>query len=266
MSKIIFILFLTFIKIKNTLDMIKDIKISNDNKIVQPGISETILINYQENYFYEFNIIEGSDLQINIRPINCNIDVYYKENLVDPINLNIYSFTITKDDNTISLIPIRDIVDGKYKENYEVKECPIAINSYYIEDKRELEIKNKEGNVLYLNDSIDSLNISYDITSITINSFVSLYFNFKESQFLIDIFYTNSNNQRNSLLKYINESTYIYLNSEFLKSNDNDNINGKLTITIQNKDKKNTYIYLKIIEENTVCLLEENALNFGFIT
>ena len=26
-------------------------------------------------------------------------------------------------------------MDGQYKENYEVKDCPLAINSYYITKK-----------------------------------------------------------------------------------------------------------------------------------
>ena len=33
-----------------------------------------------------------------------------------------------------------DIVDGKPKEKYEVKDCPIIINSYYNQSKTELEI------------------------------------------------------------------------------------------------------------------------------
>ena len=265
MSKIVLILFLTLYKLNNLLDTIKDIKNKKDNKTLIPGTSETIFINYQKELILNFINIEKFRLRINIHSINCNINVFYKEKILAPSNLNIYSFNISKNQSTISITPITDIVDGKYRQNYQAKVCPIAINSYWVEEQRELEIKNKEENVFYFDDSIDSLNISYEIKNITKNNFVSLYFKIKETQYLIEINYNN--NQNNSMSKNINESTYIYLNKDFLKYNrDVDNINGNLYITIKNKDNKNNYMYLKIIEEETVCLLEKNALNFGFIT
>ena len=261
-------LILIFIKVNNSNDVNREIAGDQKNKEITPGTSEYISINYQEEYILNFKNKEESDLQINIHSINCNIDVQPKEKIKDSVNLNIYSIIIT-DNSTISIKPIKDIVDGKPKEKYEIKECPLIINSYYIKNETELEINNKEENVLYLNSDIHALNISYSIKDISNNSFVSLYFKFKETLFLIDISYINSNDETNSLSKNINESTHIYLNRDFLKcnnDNDNENVNGNLSIIINNLDYSNTYIYLKIIEEKTVSLLEKNALNFGFIT
>ena len=261
-------LILIFIKVNNSNDVNREIAGDQKIKEITPGTSEYISLNYTEEYFFNFNNTEMSRLQINIHSINCNIDVEPKEKIKDSVNLNIYSIIIT-DNSPISIKPIKDIVDGKPKEKYEVKECPLIINSYYIKSETELEMNNKEENVLYLNSNIHALNISYNIKDISNNSFVSLYFKFKETPFLIDISYINSNSETNSLSKNITESTHIYLNRDFLKcnnDNDNENVNGNLSIIINNLDYSNTYMYLKIIEEESVSLLEKNALNFGFIT
>ena len=262
-------LILIFIKVNNSNDVNREISGEQKIKEITPGTSENISLNYQDEYFLNFKNITGRpNLQLNIHSINCNIDVKLNEKTIEPTNLNVYSILIL-DNSPISIKPIKDIVDGKPKEKYEVKECPLIINSYYIERETELEMNNKEENFLYLNNSIHTLNISYHIKDISNNSFVSLYFKLKETPFLIDISYINSNNETNSLTKNINESTYIFLNRDFLRcnnDNDNENVNGNLSIIINNLDYSNTYMYLKIIEEETVSLLEKNALNFGFIT
>ena len=214
MRIILFTLILIFFKVNNSQDINEDISFKKHFTTIKPGTSEYISLNYQEEYLFNFNITKESDLQINIHSINCNIDVEPKEKIEDSVNLNIYSIIIT-DNSPISIKPIKDIVDGKPKEKYEIKECPLVVNSYYIKSETELEMNNKEENVLYLNSDIYALNISYNIKDISNNSFVSLYFKFKETPFLIDISYINSNNETNSLSKNINEPTHIYLNRDF---------------------------------------------------
>ena len=183
MNKLLFTLIVIFIKVINSEDIYSDL--TNMKNIA------TI-----KEYFFNFNNTEMSRLQINIHSINCNIDVEPKEKIEDSVNLNIYSIIIT-DNSTISIKPIMDIVDGRHKENYQVKECPIIINSYYIGEKSKLEIENKEVNIFKLNESITSFNISYEIKNLTNNSFVSLYFKFEETPLLIKINYSNSNNEMN---------------------------------------------------------------------
>jgi len=266
MNKLLFTLIVIFIKVINSEDIYSDLTNMKNIATIKPGKSEYISLNYTEEYFFNFNNTEMSRLQINIHSINCNIDVEPKEKIEDSVNLNIYSIIIT-DNSTISIKPIMDIVDGRHKENYKAKECPIIINSYYIGEKSKLEIENKEVNIFKLNESITTFNISYEIKNLTNNSFVSLYFKFEETPLLIKINYSNSNNENNLMSKNISESSYIYLNSEFLKcKNAKTTFNGHLSIIINNLDYSNTYMYLKIIEEESVSLLEENALNFGFIT
>ena len=84
---------------------------------------------------------------------------------------------------------------------------------------------------------------------------------------MINISYINSNNETNFISKNIDETTYIFLNSKFLSYNSNNTNNkGNLSISIQSTNNINDYMFLKIIEENTICLLEKNSLNYGFIT
>ena len=254
--------------------MINNIINSNEKEYgIQPGISRKFFIKYEETNF-KLNISEGSDLQINIRSINCYIEIKPKENIIDHMNYNIYSLKVNSTNDIITITPLKDKIKGEYKENYEIKFCPLIINSYYIKKNSEkelnvLNIDNNEENIFYLNPSIynESLNISYYIKNITKNSFVSLNFNFKDAPFLINISYINNKKETNLLSRNINNSSYIFLNSDFLLYDiNNNNISGNLFIDIKNINNTEIYMYLKIIEENNVCLLEKNALNFGFIT
>ena len=258
MSKLLLTLVLLFIKIDNSYEITKDNKDGKKEEIL-PGTSEIFFINYHETYF-ELPKSRKSYFQINIHSINCIIDIQPEITIIDHINFNIYSLKVNPEYQNISIIPLRDKVKGEFKENYEIKTCPLIINSYYINsDTQELKIENREENVFYLN---TSLHISYDIKEISINSFVSLNFNFKNSSFLIEISYIKDKKTINSKSKNITSSGYIFLNSEFFLNNDQ----GYLSISIQNMNNAANFIFLKIIEDNSACLLEKNALNYGFLT
>ena len=266
MSKLLLSLVLLFIKIDNSYEITKDNIDTKDRKKekIHPGISEIFFINYRETYF-ELPKPRMSNFQINIHSINCIIDIQPETAIIEHINFNIYSLEVNPDYQNISIIPLRDKVKGEYKENYEIKTCPLIINSYYINsDTQELKIENREENVFYLN---SSLHISYDIKKISIKNFVSLNFNFKNSSFLIKISYIKNKKPINSISKIITSSGYIFLNSYFFLNNDhNINDQGYLSISIQNMNNTPNFIFLKIIENNSSCLLEKNALNYGFLT
>ena len=110
MFKIFFILLIVFIKSEN------------DEEIFQkPGISQTKSIKYLKKTKFTFseNKIEDDLLQINIYPINCNIRVYIESRELNEIAPNIFSTQINTTKENISIDPIVDILDGKWKENYE---------------------------------------------------------------------------------------------------------------------------------------------------
>ena len=262
MSNVTFILFLLFIKLNNSQTN------KNDDEIV-PGNSQIFFLDYRDDNqrTFKLDINNSSELQINIRSINCYIQIDTISNaeiISSSTNLNFYSLIANSSTKYLIIKPLKDMAEGKPKENYDVKTCPVSINSYYISDsKPKLTIANNEESVIYLYKDI--FQITYEIKKKTKNNFVALHFKFEENQFLINIAY--SKNPNNPIIKNITESTFIYLDSNFLsyESTDNDD-NGNLLIDIQNESQKKILIYLKIIEDETVSLLEENALNFGFIT
>ena len=256
MSKILFLIFLLFIK-----------ENKSDEKI-EPNISKTIYLDYLKPTNFIFDISGNNILQINIRTINCKIEIEPAERIKGNDYFEFYYLLLNSKNNTISIIPSKDKIDGLYKENYEIKKCPLIINSYYISgETQQLYINNKEENYFYFDTSIysDIFHISYNIAKVSNNSFTSLYFRFEDTPLNIDISYTN-NNSKNSLFKKIAQSTFIYLDNEFLSYNNNDYSGGILKINITNVDKRNTSMFFKVIEDNNICLLDKNGLNFGFIT
>ena len=270
MLKILFCFFILLVKMKNSYELNYDIIETKDEEI-EAGISKTYFLDFNVKKKFIFNIEKDSLLQINIFTINCNIDIEPKNKTIYQMNLNIYSLELDSNKNNITVTPLIDIVDGVYKENYEQKHCPLVINSYYIlnSTKQKLNIDNKNENFFYFNSSInnDIYNISYNIKKISNNSFISLSFRLQDIPFLVNISYINNKKQEKSISKYVNGSTFIYLDSEFLLY-DKKNLenNGTLFIDIQNLFNESTFMFFKIIEKDNIFSLVKNELNFGFIT
>ena len=269
MSKIFFIILFLFIKENNSYKSIHNI--TNIENLIEPGISKTFNISYINSTDLVFNINENDkdQLQINIRSINCKINAFSLKKEIKSNNKDLYNFVVDSNNKTISIEPVKDTIDGLWKENYEFKQCFLSINSYYIsnEFQPEIKIENKEENYLYFDTSkYNSFNISYNIKELSKNSFASLNFRFEDTPFQIDIFYNNTYNKSQTMNKIIENSTFIYLDNKFLSYNNTDDSGGTLYIKINNINHKDTNMFFKIIEENDTCLLMKNALNFGFIT
>ena len=244
---------------------------------IEPEVSKTYFIESKEETNFIFNISEKDNLQINIHGINCNFQLDFMGELINKINLDTYSIRIKSDNKKITIKPLLDVIDGQYKENYQEKFCPISINSFLINDQQpKLKIESKENNIFYFDNSkFDLLNISYKIKEVSIDSFATLSFQFNQkAHFFINITYINDNGKinNNTKNKTIENSTNIFLNSEFLlfdkesKDNDETIVGGTLNIQIINIDKNNINMHFRIIEKNTISLLEKDALTFGFLT
>ena len=123
---------------------------------------------------------------------------------------------------------------------------------------------------MYFENSLSIINISYQLKNVSTDNFIALYCGFEESEFQIEVFHFVDNHIKELKKQTINNSTYIYLNSDLLFNKDeskkNNEENKVIFIYIQNKIEKKNIMYFKIIEKNSVCLLEKNALNFGFLT
>ena len=153
MKKLLFALFFLFIKVNNSYEINKD-SINSENielQSINTDISKTFFIKYLKQTIFSFNITEEYNLQINIHSINCNIDIDSKGTIKNQVDLNIYSLIINSNSKNITIKPKIDIIDGQFKENYTLKECPIIINSYYIREnsQQKLKIENKEENIFF---------------------------------------------------------------------------------------------------------------------
>ena len=130
MSKLILTLLILLLNIINSHETNGgniNIEEREENEI-HPGTSRKFFIKYEETTF-KFNITEKSNLQINIHPINCYIDIKPEENIINRIEHNIYSLQLNSSCNNFSITPLKAKIKGEYIENYNVKICPLIINS-----------------------------------------------------------------------------------------------------------------------------------------
>ena len=243
-----------------------------NNITIDPGHSKTYNIKYFQTTILKFGNIDNETknafLRLNIHSINCNIEVYNNLDPVTKINLNSYSILVNLTDDNITIEPTPDKIDGEYKENYKEKNCYLSINSYFLTNEQpNLKIENKEENIFYLEHSrYSSFQASYELVNILTDSFITLNFQIEESNFEVNI--NVDNKKENPIVKQINNSRNIYLNSEFLLNNKPQDTNDEKRILNINFSKydKSIIIRFKIIEKNTICLLEKNTLTFGFLT
>ena len=228
----------------------------NIEEITQkPGISKTLPIKYFQTSKFIFSKSERKDdlIQVNIYPINCNINANTESGKLEEIALNIFSVQINRTNETISITPINDVIRGKISQNYAKKNCYLSINSYFLNDSQsELEIDNKEENAIYLkNSDCNIFQISYEIKEKSDDNFLYLNFKFEDNSFNINISYFIGEIIKNSTQKNIDNSTSIYLSSYFLVDNDQsiEVIAEKRKININISNYKTGIIHFKIIEK-----------------
>ena len=219
MLNLLFIILLIF-KQRNCIninDDLTDLQVGDSFITIKSGLSETYPIKYLQTTTFSFEIQSEDILQVNIHGINCNFKIEYKGDILNKTNLDTYSLRINSTNKNVSITPIVDIIDGEHKENYEMKSCPLSINSFLVKNNNNfpLKIQNKEKNIIYLaNSQNNPLTLNYEINEVTSDSFLSLYFQFDEkSDISINIFYSKDD----LVSKNITETRNIFLNSEYLK-------------------------------------------------
>ena len=233
---------------------------------VEPGISKTYCLKYQNSTKFSFKITNGDLIQININAYNCYFNIDYKGNMMKQFNLDAYSLQISSEYNTITITPLLDVIYGQYKENYEKKTCPLSINSYVLNSEPEIKITNKEVNYFYLEpENNNLLNLSYKINEVSEETYVGLSFLLNDKCNLsVELIYLNDRNQ-SSKIKNIYNTTTIFLNYSVLLYNETSKDGGNLFINIKNFGKA-LLLRFKIIEKDSISLLQKDALNFGFVT
>ena len=165
MLNLLFIILLIFNQ-RNCININDNLSNLQANVKIAPSISGTHSIKYSETTTFSFSIKSGDILQVNIHGINCNFNINYKGDLLKKTNLDTYSIRISSSNKDISITPIVDIIEGEHKENYEIKSCPLSINSFLVKNNNNLplQIQNKEKNIIYLANSINNaLTLNYEI-------------------------------------------------------------------------------------------------------
>ena len=246
--------------------------LTNDHLIeIDTGISLLRHIDYKTNTKFIFNIKNEDNYQINIHSINCNVKIDFTGVILNEKLLETYSLMMNKSNNNITLNPLKDITEGEEKENYERKTCLLSINSINMNEKK-LKIQDKVDTYFYLQSTeLDSLKISYEIKEIKEirdDDFIALFFKFDErTNISINVTYKNDIDEIDIISKKIQNSGYIFLNSEILINCMENDSNETLSIYLnKNDEKKNITMLFKIIEKDMVSIMQKNELNYGFIS
>ena len=241
--------------------------IDEDKKTLEVGISTIYSIEFKKSTNFTFNIDNDDIYQINIHSINCNIEINYKGEIINQINLDTYSLRIKNRTKSIIINPLIDKIDGKEKENYELKRCYLSINSFN-ENQPKVKIENRDETMFFFeSNNSNPINLIYELKEISNDNFIALFFQFNENcNFSINI-KSNIDNQNPLISKIISNSTYLYLSSDIIKNISIDNSTIVLNIIIKKIDNdKAIKMSFKIIEKEIISMIHKNALNYGFIT
>ena len=266
MLNILLIILLIFYPVNSNIDCngFSESFSNNDTITIEKDLSLIKYIKYKKDTNLIFEIEDQDTYQINIYSINCNIKIDFNGEIMNKINRDSYSLKMNKTNNNIIISPIIDIIDGEDKENYEYKQCPLSINSINM-NKPQLKFENNTNSFFFFQSpNMNLLNISYNIKAVSEDSFVALLFQFNEkSNFAITVSYKNN---LKMISKNIKNSTYLFLDSNFLLDEQNIEKGGNLNIQIEKLDNTDIYMHFKIIEKNMISMIEKDALNYGFLT
>ena len=263
-------IFLIFSQVQclNKKNLISNLLNEDSDQPLEIGISYLYLIDYNKDKTFIFNIEDDKNYQINIHSIDCNYKIDFQGEILNKINLDTYSLKANKTMNKITIKPLIDIIGGEEKENYAQKKCHLSINGIN-EDKPELKIDNNQDSFFYFkSEYYNTLTISYEIKQSSENNFVALFFRFNErTNFSIDVYANNGINQTEPISRNVYNSTYVYIKPETLENVLSNETNTTINITIKkNENNKDINMFFKIIEKETITMLQKNALNYGFMT
>ena len=222
---------------------------------------ETFLLDYQNEHSLNFENEAQCDRIVMIHSINCIIGL--------SMNLDSSSIILSQnnDDNfalkinnenskelLINISPLKYIKNEEDLEKYKFKKCPIVITNICSEFDYSINL-NDTANI-YFDNNFKEVNLSYIVNEPDLDSPIalSLTFNLK-SDFEVKILSENGNFSEN-----ISNSTNIFFEKDFRQ-------NKNFTINIKYIDNENqVFMNIKIIKNTSISILEQNNLNYGFIT
>ena len=194
-----------------------------------------------------------SELIVNLFSNECKLKM--EKNGLEPKDFlfainEIYSFIFKKESN-YTLKPIKDYSRGESRFDYTKRTCLIIINS--VRNGSNLTLEGKMPTFLFFNGQYQKFQLNY--SSKNLNSFIAFSFLYHgKASFEIAI---------GNHSYVISSSTTIFAESENVTSFCPNNY---CEINIKYINSNSTLLFLNVIKNNTISILENNYLNYGFIT
>ena len=243
----------------------------SNGKTINVDSIQTFSINYQDEILFKFNtdnIANTNDVKVNIHSMNCKIKVTFENaNLNDNILINqmnddIFSFMVNNKDieySKFKITPIKYMIDGEIKENYENKTCSIIITNLQTNKNNVPSLKLIDSSNLYFDENLKEIQLYYDINDEALDSPIALSLSFNQNS-LFDISINIPENENVVINKQIWNSTFIFFDSEFNKGD-------QLAINVKHINYTTPiFMNIKMIKNIEISMLEQNNLNLGFIS
>ena len=270
--KIFIITFLiSLINCRETENLFKKFNLLNEEMSIYANKIQNFLLHYQNESVFNFISNESikKDLMVNIYSINCKIKIDFLnfglDNIViNQMNNDTFSFFVNANQINTCKARVKSLInsiDERIEENLKYKTCPIIVTSYHIDKENIPNLTLNDSSNIYFDNNFKEIHFSYKINNSNLDTPIALFLSFnKKSQFNVSI--TESGNDNNEINKNILNSTYIFFGNEFKEEN-------QLNIKIRHINYSNPiFMNIKVIKNknNSISFLEQNNLNFGFIT
>ena len=231
---------------------------------------DKISLDYQNYSVLKF-VIDNitNDVAVNIHSTNCKIKIDFEntksnESIINRMNNDTFSFIVNSseinNDFGIRITPLMDSIDERIKENYKNKTCPIIITNYQIKNESIPTLELKESSNFYFDENLKDIQYIYKINSTELDSPIALSLTFNQkSKFNVSI--KKSGSEGFFITKEIFNSSIIFIDKDEFKEGD------ILIIQIKYINYLTpVFMNIKIVKKTSVSILEQNNLNFGFIT
>ena len=260
-----------FINCQNYLGNQNDVNNANINYYDYSLELEKVQIKYlkykrkNQFTFKVINELKHNELLVNFHSIDCGINIIKinkdsKKNVpITGNKTNIFSILIKPNEiNNTQLLVKPFINSGNNNKNIKYRECPVVINSYYINEPK-INIKEEEPMVLSFIENLSTIELLYKIKNLSEDSFIILSFIFDENL----IFNINIKNE-SKMVTSNSSNIFIYYNE--LSKIKNDELTFKITYNKKNASgqKYNPLLIFKLSASNSISILEKNKLNLGF--
>ena len=228
------------------------------NYTIEPRKVQIKYVNISNQALFTFkNLSVSKDLFVNFYSINCDIDITEYSNTKatikkiqnDTVSVQIQSKLIST--TQLLVKPSINVLDDINYKHINYRNCPVVINSMFIGENK-LTDEDKETMALYFNSNIKSLTYEVNVKK---NSFICFSFMFDKTTFF-------NVSTSDGTKRVITNTTKLFLDSDYLTKKNLTNI----TVNIILGTNEEVLLFLKVIESNSVSILQNNYLNQGFIT